>query len=152
MRRREVFSLRRQFTCTLSSEWLNDWTVLSTLAWRSVLRTVCCYSTTVVYLLSQFVLGILMALLMHCLPYIKFGIFNVRARVLVVFWRHSTMIVTRSVIFFLTFRNLASHIWDGHKITLYMPHFIFIQQISVLIILNVLYNLHFFLFKMPFIS
>jgi hypothetical protein len=52
----------------------------------------------------------------------------------------------------LTFRNLASYIWDGHKITLYMPHFIFIQQISVLNILNMLYNLHFFLFKMPFIS
>ena len=52
----------------------------------------------------------------------------------------------------LTFRNLAFHIWDGHKITLYMPHFIFIQQISVLNILNMLYNFHFFLFKMPFIS
>ena len=33
-----------------------------------------------------------------------------------------------------------------------MPHFIFIQQISVLNILNMLYNLRFFLFKMPFIS
>ena len=30
-----------------------------------------------------------------------------------------------------------------------MPHFIFIQQITVLNILNMLYNLHFFLFKMP---
>ena len=29
-----------------------------------------------------------------------------------------------------------------------MPHFIFIQQISVLNILNMLYNPHFFLFKM----
>ena len=52
----------------------------------------------------------------------------------------------------LTFRNLASCIQDGRKITLQMPHFIFIQQISVLNILNMLYNLHFFLFKMPFIS
>ena len=33
-----------------------------------------------------------------------------------------------------------------------MPYFIFIQQISVLNILNMLYNLHFFLLKMPFIS
>ena len=45
----------------------------------------------------------------------------------------------------LTFRNLASHIQDGRKITLQMPHFIFIQQISVLNILNMLYNLLFFL-------
>ena len=52
----------------------------------------------------------------------------------------------------LTFRNLASRIQDGRKITLWMPHFIFIQQISVLNILNMLYNLHYFLFKMPFIS
>ena len=52
----------------------------------------------------------------------------------------------------LTFRNLASHIQDGRKITLQMPHFIFIQQISVRNILNALYNLHSFLFKMPFIS
>ena len=52
----------------------------------------------------------------------------------------------------LTFRNFASHIQDGRKITLQMPHFIFIRQISVLNILNILYNLHFFLFKMPFIS
>ena len=44
----------------------------------------------------------------------------------------------------LTFRNLASYIYDGRKITLQMPHFIFIQQISVLNILNMLYNLHFF--------
>ena len=44
----------------------------------------------------------------------------------------------------LTFRNLASHIQDGRKITLQMAHFIFIQQISVLNILNMLYNLHFF--------
>ena len=44
----------------------------------------------------------------------------------------------------LTFRNLASYIQDGCKITLQMPHFIFIQQISVLNILNMLYNLHFF--------
>ena len=44
----------------------------------------------------------------------------------------------------LTFRNLASYIQDGRKITLQMPHFIFIQQISVLNILNKLYNLHFF--------
>ena len=44
----------------------------------------------------------------------------------------------------LTFRNLASYIQDGRKITLYMPHFIFIQQISVLNILNMLHNLHFF--------
>ena len=43
----------------------------------------------------------------------------------------------------LTFRNLASHIQDGRKITLQMPHFIFIQQISVLNILNMLNNLHF---------
>ena len=43
----------------------------------------------------------------------------------------------------LTFKNLASHIWDARKITLQMPHFIFIQQISVLNILNMLYNLHF---------
>ena len=54
--------------------------------------------------------------------------------------------------FGLTFRNLASYIQDGHKITLQMPHFIFIQQISVLNILNMLYSLHSFLFKMPFIS
>ena len=52
----------------------------------------------------------------------------------------------------LTFRNLASYIQDGRKITLQMPHFIFIQQISVLNILNLLYKLHFFLFKMPFIT
>ena len=44
----------------------------------------------------------------------------------------------------LTFRNLASYIQDGRKITLYMPHFIFIQQISVLNILNMLCNLNFF--------
>ena len=44
----------------------------------------------------------------------------------------------------LTFRNLASYIWDGRKITLQTPHFIFIQQISVLNILSTLYNLHFF--------
>ena len=44
------------------------------------------------------------------------------------------------------------YIQDGRKITLQMPHLIFIQQISVLNILNMLYNLHFFLFKMPFIS
>ena len=44
----------------------------------------------------------------------------------------------------LTFRNLASYIQDERKITLQMPHFIFIQQISVLYILNTLYNLHFF--------
>ena len=44
----------------------------------------------------------------------------------------------------LTFRNLASYIQDGRKIALQMPHFIFIQQISVLNILNMLYNLHFF--------
>ena len=44
----------------------------------------------------------------------------------------------------LTFRNLASYIQDGRKITLQMPHFISIQQISVRNILNMLYNLHFF--------
>ena len=32
------------------------------------------------------------------------------------------------------------------------PFYIFIQQISVLNILNMLYNVHFFPFKMPFIS
>ena len=42
----------------------------------------------------------------------------------------------------LTFRNLASYIQDWRKITLQMPHFI--QKISVLNILNMLYNLHFF--------
>ena len=52
----------------------------------------------------------------------------------------------------LTFRNLASYTQDGRKITLQMPHFIFIQQLSVPNILNMLYNLHFLLFKMPFIS
>ena len=52
----------------------------------------------------------------------------------------------------LTFRNLAFYTQDGRKITLWMPYFIFIQQMSVLNILNMLYNLHFFLFKMPFIS
>ena len=45
---------------------------------------------------------------------------------------------------FLTFRILASYIQDGRKITLQMPHFIFIQQISILNILSMLYNLHFF--------
>ena len=54
--------------------------------------------------------------------------------------------------FVLTFRNLASYIQDGRKITLQMHHFIFIRQITVLNILNMLYNLHFCLFKMPFIS
>ena len=44
----------------------------------------------------------------------------------------------------LTFRDLAPYIQDGRKITLQMPHFTFIQQISVLNILNMLYNLHFF--------
>ena len=44
----------------------------------------------------------------------------------------------------LTFMNLASYIWDGRKIALQMPDFIFIQQISVLNTLNMLYNLHFF--------
>ena len=44
----------------------------------------------------------------------------------------------------LTFRNFAFNIQDGRKITLQMPHFIFIQQISILNILNMLYNLHFF--------
>ena len=55
-------------------------------------------------------------------------------------------------VYHLTFRNLASYIQDGRKIALQMPHFIFIQQISILNILNMLCNLHFFLFKMPFIS
>ena len=62
--------------------------------------------------------------------------------------KHFFLVVTYA----LTFRNLASSIKDGRKITLQMPHFIFIQQISVLNILNILYNLHFFLFKIPFIS
>ena len=44
----------------------------------------------------------------------------------------------------LTSRNLASYIQGGRRITLQMPHFIFIQQISVLNILNMLYNLIFF--------
>ena len=43
----------------------------------------------------------------------------------------------------LTFRNLASYIQDGRKITLQMPNFIFIQQIPVLNILNMPYNFHF---------
>ena len=50
----------------------------------------------------------------------------------------------KPVVITLTFRKLASYIQDGCKITLQMPHFIFIQQISVLNILNMLYNLHFF--------
>ena len=44
----------------------------------------------------------------------------------------------------LTFSNLASYIQDGRKITLQMPHFIFIQQISILNILIMPYNLLFF--------
>ena len=62
--------------------------------------------------------------------------------------REMTDILARA----LTFRNLASYIQDGRKITLQMPHFIFIQQTSVLNILNMLYNHHFFPFKMSFIS
>jgi len=42
-----------------------------------------------------------MALVIHCLCYIKYGVYNVRARVLVVSCRHSTVIVTRSAIFLL---------------------------------------------------
>ena len=49
----------------------------------------------------------------------------------------------RPLLLLLTFRNLASYIQDGRKITLQMPHFTFIQQISVPNILNMLYNLHF---------
>ena len=49
-----------------------------------------------------------------------------------------------SISLLLIFMNLASYIQDGRKITLKMPHFIFIQQISVLNILNMLHNLHFF--------
>jgi hypothetical protein len=53
----------------------------------------------------------------------------------------------------LTFRNPASYIKDGHTATLNTPHFfIFFQQIHVLNYLNVLHTLHFFLFKMSFIS
>ena len=64
----------------------------------------------------------------------------------------STPLILSSKEVGLIFKNLASYIQDGRKITLYMPHFIFIQQISALNTLNMLYNLHFFLFKMPFIS
>jgi hypothetical protein len=53
----------------------------------------------------------------------------------------------------LTFRNPASYIKDGHTTTLNTPHFLyFFQQIHVLNFLNMLNTLHFFLFKMPFIS
>jgi hypothetical protein len=53
----------------------------------------------------------------------------------------------------LTFRNPASYIYDGHTATHNTPHFLyFFQQKHVLNFLNLLHTLHFFLFKMPFIS
>ena len=65
------------------------------------------------------------------------------------YWSNTTKVPLHRM---LTFRNLAAYIQDGRKIILQMSRFIFIQQISVLNILNMLYNLHIYHFKMPYIS
>jgi hypothetical protein len=53
----------------------------------------------------------------------------------------------------LTFRNPASYIKDGHTAIINTPHFLyFFNKYTYWIFLNMLHILHFFLFKMPFIS
>jgi len=53
----------------------------------------------------------------------------------------------------LTLRRLTTTIWVvPHSYPPDAAFYLFIQQISVLNILNILHNLLFFLFKMPFIS
>jgi hypothetical protein len=58
---------------------------------------------------------------------------------------HNTPEIAVCVFFFyLTFRNRASYIHDGHTATLQTPFYIFFQQIYVLNILNMLHTLRFF--------
>jgi hypothetical protein len=52
----------------------------------------------------------------------------------------------------LTIWRLTTTLVVYHTANLQMLHFLFIQQIYILNILNMLHTLRFFLFKMPFIS
>jgi hypothetical protein len=52
----------------------------------------------------------------------------------------------------LTIWRLTATLWSYRTAKLQMLHFLFIQQLYVLNILNMLHTLRFFLFKMSFIS
>jgi hypothetical protein len=52
----------------------------------------------------------------------------------------------------LTFRNLASYIKDGHTATFNTPYFLYFFNKYTYWIFKHAHTLHFFLFKMPFIS